>query len=74
MTAAVLVEDVNAGIGGANVVTNEGTTKSGLPWTVELATAEETDENPTPEAWASSWPEDEPGTPPKRGRYRHARG
>lgn len=73
------MEDVNAGIGGANVVTNEGKTKSGLPWTVELATAEETDENPTPEAarteaWASSWPEDEPGTPPKRGRYRYARG
>ena len=74
VTAAVLVESVMAVIGGANVVTNAGTTKSGLPWTVAAETAGETDEKPMPEAakleaWASSWPvedenEHEPGLPP----------
>ena len=79
---AVLVEDLTAGIGGANVETNTGTTKSGLPWAVEVVSAEVTDEKPTPEAarteaWASSWPEDKdkPGTPPSAaGRLWQARG
>ena len=67
VTATVLVEDVKAGVGGANA----GTTKSGLPWTVEVQTAGETDQKPTPEAakaeaWASSSrrDKDELGTPP----------
>ena len=44
--AAVLVEDVTAGIGGAkNVETNTGTSKSGLPWAVEVVATEVTDKN-----------------------------
>ena len=43
--AAVLVEDVTAGIVGANVETNAGATKSGLRWVVEVVAAEVTDKN-----------------------------
>ena len=42
---AVLVEDVTAGIGGANVETNAGATKSGLRWVMEVVAAEVTDKN-----------------------------
>ena len=42
---AVLVEDITAGIGGANVETNAGATKSGLRWVIEVVAAEVTDKN-----------------------------
>ena len=65
------MEDVKEGIGGANVETYAGTTKSGLVWTAEVVAAEGTDEKPAlvaakTEACASSRPEDkdEPGPPP----------
>ena len=40
-----MVEDVTAGIRGADVETDAGTTKSGLRWVVEVVTGEVTDEN-----------------------------
>ena len=46
----------------ANVETNAGRTKSGLPWTMEVVAVGVTDEKSTPEAarteaWAVNWPE-----------------
>jgi len=47
----VLDKDVaSAGIGEANIETNEGTTKLGLPCTVALAATAETGGKPMPEA------------------------
>ena len=72
LPTAVLDEDVSStGIGKANVETNEGITKLGLPYTVTLAATAETRRKLTPEAaraetCASSWPDDRDngGMPP----------
>ena len=64
--AVIAQEDMSNGFGGANVWTNDGTTKAGLPGDEDTWGKEECVENPVPavhkaKAWElKSWP----GTPP----------